>query len=101
MVKNNEHEVYIARKMVQLLAEPLPLRAGGLILRAVQHQHKRVAGADRIVAAVLQVGKALEIIGERDFLIAVEIVLPRWGKPEFILRHTAVSLSHTFQSFLS
>src|SRR5271156_3298822 len=75
MVKNNKNEVYITRKMVQLLGEPLPLRAGSLVLRAVQHHRQHVGGADGIIAVVLQVREVLEIIGERNSLIAVELMV--------------------------
>jgi len=79
MVKNNEHKVHIARKMVQLLGEPLPLRAGDFVERTVQHQHQRVGGADGVVDAVFHVGEALEIVSKSNFFAAVKIVVAERG----------------------
>jgi len=52
---------------------------GDFILRTVQHEHQRARGADGVIPAVLEIGEAFEIIGQRNFFIAVKIVVAQGG----------------------
>src|SRR5579872_1304076 len=75
MMEDYENKIHISGDVVQLSQEPFSLRARRLRQRAVQREQQGVGNTDRIVTAVLQVGKALEVVGERNSLIAVEIVV--------------------------
>ena len=71
MVEHNEDEINTFRQRIQFTRQPLPLRTGNFVQRTVEHKHQRIGRTDRVIAAVLQVGEALEIICQGDFFVAM------------------------------
>src|SRR5260370_1338787 len=96
MVHNDENEFHVARKVVQLLGEPLPLRTGELIERTIQHEHERVGGADGIVAALLYIRETLEVVVQGNAFIAVKIVVADRGvnRNLFLAPHCGFTIPH-------
>src|SRR5256885_7381363 len=79
MVENNEHEVDIACDRIEFMPEPLSLCAQRLAERTVKHQEERVRGAHRVVAASAELRKVVEVVIERNVLVAMKIVIAESG----------------------
>ena len=80
MMQHQENEIDAGGKVVELALEPLALRAGDFVERAVKDEDQCVGGADGVVAIFAEVGKALEIICERDLFVAVHFVVADGGE---------------------
>src|SRR5271165_2203948 len=75
MMEKKKNEVNVGRDVIELVGQPLALRSGGFVERAIEREDEGIASPDRVIAAVLQIREALEIIAQRDFLFAVQIVI--------------------------
>src|ERR1700736_5919928 len=62
MVEHKKHKVHFSRDVVELAGKPLALRTLDLIQCAVEDQHQRIGRANRVVAAMVEIRKALEIV---------------------------------------
>ena len=91
MVEHEEDEIDAGGKVVELVGEPLALRAGELVERAVEDEDERVGGADGIVAALVEIGEMVEVVGERGLFVAVEFVVADGGEDR--IRSNAVYFS--------
>src|ERR1017187_1232590 len=85
MMHHEENEIDVGGDVVEFALQPLALRTRELIQRTIQDEEQRVGGADRIVAAVLQVWKVAEIITESDLLISVKLVVAERRKSRDVL----------------
>src|ERR1700722_11408813 len=75
VMQHNADEVDLGWQRIQFMEEPLTLRPRSFVERTVEYEHERIGGAHGVVTVVLQLGEALKIILQSDFLIAVKFVI--------------------------
>ena len=80
MMQQEEDKIDIVGKVIELAGQPLSLRTGRLILRAVQNQRECAARPHGVIAAVLQLRKALEVIPQTGDWILVKLVIADGGE---------------------
>src|SRR5580700_9798736 len=74
-MENKADKVHICRQRIQFVRQPLTLRSGSFVERTVKHQQERVGGTGGVVTIILQIRETLEVVRERDLLIAVKIMI--------------------------
>ena len=75
MVEDEENKIDCVWKRIELTSQPISLRTGKFVERAIKNQHEAIADADGIEAVVGKLWEAREIVWQRDVGIALEIVV--------------------------
>src|SRR5205085_11620312 len=86
MVHYQHDEVDALGNGIEFFHEPLALRPGIDIEVTVEHEHLGVCSTQRIITALLEIGETLEIIAQRNLLVALHVVVPqRWINGNMLL----------------
>src|SRR5579863_5044832 len=86
MMEHEKYEIHVRGDVIEFVGQPLALRSIGFRKRAVKRENQRVGGAHGVVAAVLQIGKALEIVAQRDLFVSMQVMVSQsWIDWNFVI----------------
>jgi len=74
-----EYEINIRSEMIDLAVQPLSLRPGEFVERAIQDQHQGVSNPHGVEAALFDRWETRKVVSQRGFLVAMEVVFPSAG----------------------
>src|SRR5258707_4538700 len=74
-MKYKEYEINIRSEMIDLAVQPLSLRPGEFVERAIQDQHQGVSDAHGVETAFFDRRETRKVVSQRGFLLSMEIVI--------------------------
>src|SRR5258708_39352475 len=74
-MKYKEYEINIRSEMIDLAVQPLSLRPGEFVERAIQDQHQGVSNPHGVESASFDRRETRKVVSQRCFLVAMEVVI--------------------------